>query len=157
LSRTVENFIDVWLLDLVRGGSTRFTSDPANDFAPIWSPDGNQITFSSSRKGHPNLYVKNANSALKEELLLETPNGKVPHDWSKDGRFLLYAEDDPKTGPDLWALPMTASDRKPIAIANTPFEEINGQFSPDGHWVAYQTSESGQFQIVVQSFPTPNG
>jgi serine/threonine protein kinase/Tol biopolymer transport system component len=156
LVRTVEGNIDIWLLDLVRGGLTRFTSDPATDTAPVWSPDGNQITFSSSRNAADNLYVKPANLGHDEDLLLETPNAKYAQDSSKNG-FLLYSEVNPKTGRDLWAVPTTGTDRKSIAVANTPFEEMNGQFSPDGRWVAYQTSESGQFQIVVQSFPEPTG
>src|SRR5262249_55575050 len=91
-----------------------------------------------------------------EELLLETPSIKFPQDWSKDGRFLLYGEADPKTGSrDLWALPMIGNERKPVLIGNTPFEELNGQFSPDGRWVAYETNESGRFEIVVQQFPIP--
>ena len=80
------------------------------------------------------------------------------HTWrSTDGRFLLYGEADPKTGRDLWALPVTGNDRKAITIVNTPFEELNGQFSPDGRWVAYETNESGRFEIVVQPFPAPTG
>jgi Tol biopolymer transport system component len=173
-SRVVEkNNPDVWLLDLVRKGWTRFTSDPAVDVGSIWSPNGNQIAFSSNRNGPLSLYLKPANSVHSEEPLVEqTANGKFPQDWSKDGRFLLYSETDPKTGFDLWALPMsgasanpsgrsgqkmTGTDREPIVIANTKFEEVSGQFSPDVRWVAYQTTESGQFQIVVQAFPIPTG
>src|SRR5262249_14876891 len=78
-----------------------------------------------------------------------------PLSWSKDGRFLLYQSSDPKTGLNLMALPVTGDDRKPIVIANAPFSEDNGQFSPDGGWVAYQTDESGRNEIVVQSFPNP--
>jgi serine/threonine protein kinase/Tol biopolymer transport system component len=173
-SRVVEkNNPDVWLLDLVRKGWTRLTSDPASDIAPIWSPNGSVIAFSSDRNGPPNLYLKPPNSVHSEEPLLEqTANGKTPQDWSSDGRFLLYAETNPKTGNDLWALPMsganaspsgrsgqemTGNDREPIVIANTKFEEVDGQFSPDVRWVAYQTNESGQFQIVVQAFPIPTG
>jgi Tol biopolymer transport system component len=116
-----------------------------------------RVAFSSNRKGPPNLYVKAASGAGAEELLLETPNGKFPQDWSKDGRFLLYVEEDPKTGLDLWALPITGNDRKPILVVNTPYDEHNGQFSPNGRWVAYQTNESGRFEIVVQPFPGPGG
>jgi Tol biopolymer transport system component len=136
---------------------TRFTFDPASDTFPIWSPDGMRIAFASNRKGQFNLYVKPSSGAGAEEVLLETPNAKGPEDWSKDGRFLLYQEADAKTGVDLWALPVTGSDRKPIVIAKTPFNEHGGQFSPNGHWVAYQTNESGEFQIVVQPFPEPTG
>jgi serine/threonine protein kinase/Tol biopolymer transport system component len=157
VQRTVRGDIDVWLMDLIRGGLTRFTFDPANDGAPLWSPDGTRIVFLSTRKGPSNLYLKPSSGEGAEELLLETPNHKYPQDWSKDGRYLLYGETDPKTGRDLWAFPMTGNDRKPIAVVKTPFEELNGQFSPDGRWVAYETNESGRFEIVVQAFPVSRG
>jgi Tol biopolymer transport system component len=153
--RAVQNNYDVWLLDLVRGGFTRFTFDPAGDGAPLWSPDGTRIAFDSNRKGAFNLYVKPWSGARAEELLLETANNKIPQDWSKDGRFLLYREVDRKSNGDLWALEMTGSERKRHVVINTPFEERNGQFSPDGRWVAYETNESGRFEIVVQPFPDP--
>ena len=60
------------------------------------------------------------------------------------------------TGGNLFALPMDGSDKKPVVIANSPFEERNGQFSPDGQWVAYETTESRRPEIVVQSFPVPS-
>jgi hypothetical protein len=100
--------------------------------------------------------MKPSSAAVAEELLLETPNKKYTQDWSKDGRFLLYSEEDPKTGRDLWALPMTGNDRKPIVVKQTASDEFNGQFSPDGRWVAYETNESGQFEIFVQPFPEPS-
>jgi len=157
LQRMVQNNIDVWQMDLNRGGMTRLTFDPAFDVAPVWSPDGMRLVFASVRKGPFNLYVKSASGAGAEELLLATPNDKFPQDWSRDGHFLLYAETDPKTGRDLWAMPTTGDDRKPIVIVNTPYDELNGQFSPDGRWVAYETNESGRFEIVVQPFPAPGG
>src|SRR5205823_3618722 len=92
-----------------------------------------------------------------ERALLTTPNQKFSRDWSHDGRFLLYSEQDPKTSTDLWALPMTGPDKTPLPIARTSFEESNGQFSRDDRFVAYETNESGQFQIVVQPFPQPTG
>jgi len=148
---------DIWLIDLIRGGMTRFTIDAATDLAPIWSPDGMRIAFASNRKGPFDLYIKPFNSVSAEEAERETPNTKFTQDWSKDGRFLLFLEIDPKTGRDLWAMPVTGSDRKPIRVAKTAFEEQSGQFSPDGHWIAYETNESGQFQVVVQPFPEPTG
>jgi Tol biopolymer transport system component len=116
-----------------------------------------RIAFLSNRSGPFNLYVNQSSGAGAEEMLLETPNNKYPEDWSKDGRFLLYSEVDPKTGRDLWALPMTGNERKPIVVVKTPFDELNGQFSSDGRWVAYETSESGRFEIVVRPFPMPGG
>jgi hypothetical protein len=58
---------------------------------------------------------------------------------------------------DLWVLPMTGNDRTPVAVANTPFAERMGQFSPNGRWLAYETNESGRPEIVVQSFPQARG
>ena len=158
VDRTVQNNRDVWLMDLVRGGFTRLTSDAALDAAPLWSPDGTRIVFCSTRKGEYDIWIKPASGTGTEELLLGTPNVEYPLDWSKDGRFLLYARVDPKTGMDIWALPMTGNDRKPVVVSNTSFEERQGQFSPDGRWVAYETNESGSgFEIVVQAFPEPSG
>ncbi len=155
--RRVLNNFDIWLIDLVRGGMARFTTDPANERTPVWSPDGTRIAFASNRKGNFNLYIKPSSGVGTEEPLLETPNIKHIQDWSKDGRFLLYSENDPKTATDLWALPMAGNDRKPLVIVNTLFDERNGQFSPDGRWVAYETNESGRFEIEVQPFPNPSG
>ena len=90
-------------------------------------------------------------------MLATTPNQTFPRDWSHDGRFLLYSQQDPKSGIDLFALPMTGTDKTPLPIARTSFDESNGQFSPDDHFVAYETNESGDSQIVVQPFPQPTG
>ncbi len=137
VQRIVENNTDVWLLDLARGGSSRFTFDIANEQLPTWSPDGTRIAFSSNRTGRNNLYLKLASGAGSETLLLDTPNNKQAQDWSRDGRFLLYYEIDPVMGRDLWALDMTG-ERKPTIVANTMFEERSARFSPDGRWVAYR-------------------
>src|SRR5262249_22490898 len=72
--------------------------------------------------------------------------------WSSDGRFLLYEVLGPKTGYDLWVLPLEG-DRKPFPYLQTEFDEFLGQFSPDGRWVAYSSNESGPQQIYVQGFP----
>src|SRR6266571_8027514 len=68
---------------------------------------------------------------------------------------LLYANQNPKTGRDLWVLPLTA-DRKPQVFVNTAFDDWNGQFSPDGRWVAYQSNQSGRDEIYVRPFPDVN-
>ncbi len=156
LDRTVQGNRDIWLLELQRGSVTRFTFDPAQDGLPVWSPDSTQIAFESKRKGPYDLYLKAAGAAVSERPLLESIYDKWPLDWSKDGAYLLYFEANPKTAGDLMALPMKGTDRKPIVIAGGPFAEQNGQFSPDGRWVAYQTNESRRDEIVVQSFPNPS-
>ncbi len=158
VDRMVRGNRDVWLTDLAGDGLTRFTFDAALDGFPVWSPDGTRIVFESKRKGGSwDLWIKASSGAATEELLLETPNDEWPNDWSSDGRFLLYRVTDPKTGPDVWALPMTGADRKPVVVANSPGAESAGQFSPDGRLVAYETNESGRFEIVVQTFPEPGG
>jgi len=157
VDRTVQGNRDIWLMDVERSGLMRFTFDGAVDAGPVWSPDGTKIAFLSARKGKSDLYVRPSNGATTEELLLETPNDKWTQDWSRDGRYLLYREQDPETGFDLKALTMTGGERTSIAVANTRFEERYGQFSPDGRWVAYATDESGRFEIVVQPFPEATG
>jgi Tol biopolymer transport system component len=157
VQRVVESNTDIWLLNALGGGWNRLTFDPARDMYPLWSADGSRIAFASYRKVIRDLYWKPSNGAAADEVLLETPNNKVPEDWSKDGKYLLYAEYDPKTGSDLWVLAMSESERKARAFVNTPFEETMGKFSPDGRWVAYETNESGRSQIVVTSFPNAVG
>jgi len=77
-------------------------------------------------------------------------------DASSDGRFLLFRSNGPQTIYDLWVLPITG-DKKPFPFLQTPFDERDGQFSPDGKWIAYQSIESGRFEIYVQPFPGPGG
>jgi len=147
---------DIWLVDAARGVTTRFTFDPAIDGWFVWSPDGSRVAFDSNRKGVYNFYWKLSSGAGADELLLESDQAKGPNDWSPDGRFLLFRSLFPETGWDLWALPMFG-DKKPFPFLKTPFEERDGQFSPDGKWIAYQSNESGRFEIYAQPFPGPGG
>jgi Tol biopolymer transport system component len=139
----------LWLIDRVR--STRLTFGAGLDGYPLWSPDGQRIVFSSTRTGLLNLYEKPTSGAGTEVVLVDTPQTKLPNDWSRDGRFLLYHSIDPKTSRDLWVRPME-SGGTPWSLLKTPFDERWGQFSPDGRWVAYQSNESGQFEIYVRPF-----
>ena len=124
------------------------------DRFPLWSPDGSRIVFDSNRKGVRNLYVKPSSGAGSEELLLESPQDKSATDRSADGRFLLYQSVDPQTDWDLWVLPLEG-DRKPWLFLKTNFNERQGQFSPDGRWVAYMSNESGRGEIYVRPFLAP--
>ncbi|PYS32289.1 MAG: hypothetical protein DMG14_34910 [Acidobacteria bacterium] len=99
--------------------------------------------------------MKPASGAGSEELLLDTPEAKLPQDWSRDGQFILY-QSSGAGGWDLWAMPLT-DDRKPFPVVQTKFSEREGQFSPDGKWIAYTSDETGQSQIYVQAFPKPSG
>ncbi len=143
---------DIYVIDLARGTSSRLTSDPASDTRPIWSPDGSRIAWSSNRDGSFQIYQKLASGVGQEELLLKSAIPSLPTSWSADGKFILYTGVDPKTGFDVWVLPL-AGDRKPFPFLQTPFNESSASFSPDGRWVAYQSDDQGLFEVYVQTFP----
>ena len=147
---------DIWIHDLVRDVASRFTFDPAGDLSHTWSPDGRRLAFSSSRDGAYNLYLKPTSGAGEAELLLRNNNNKGPRDWSRDGRLILFTEQSPETGWDLWVLPLEG-DKKPVPYLQTEFAEVMGQFSPDGRWVAYASNESGRSEIYVQPYPADGG
>jgi eukaryotic-like serine/threonine-protein kinase len=156
--RTQTDSRDIWLFELARGASTRFTFRAAFNDTPVWSPDGRRIAFRSNRDGTFNLYQKDSSGAGEEELLLKTPGNKQPTSWSPDGRWLLYSEQDPKTKMDLWLLPLEGRQQspQPRPWLQTQFDEGRGQFSPDGQWVAYESNESGRYEIYVRQF-SPDG
>jgi Tol biopolymer transport system component len=156
VDRVVQGNRDIWLIETARGIPNRFTFDAEPDLYAVWSPDGSRIIFTSGRKSVSGLYRKASSGAGSEELLLESSLQMGPDDWSPDGRFLLYLQNDPKTGYDLWVLPLFG-ERKPFPFVNTSFIERNGQFSPDGRWVAYESNESGRNEVYVQAFPGPGG
>ena len=158
LSRIVNGNSDVWLIDTARNVLSRFTTDADYDGVPIWSPDSSRIMFSSRRRGHRELYQKPVGSAEAETLLVDFDLGFAPdaRDWSPDGRFILYENFGQKTGVDLMALPVTG-DRKSFRVAQTGFDETDGRFSPDGRWIAFQSTVTGRSEIYVQPFPGPGG
>jgi Tol biopolymer transport system component len=155
--------LNIWLVDLVRGGRTRFTfTQSSSDIYPAWSPDGTRLAFSSNRAGHYDLYQQAANGAGEAELLLKSDDEKNLTDWSLDGRFLLFDQPNGKTGRDLWVLPMirsgdSAGERKPIPFLHTDFDSRQAHFSPDSRWIAYRSNESGKNEIYVRPFPAPAG
>ncbi|HEV3214326.1 MAG TPA: protein kinase [Vicinamibacterales bacterium] len=155
--RDARGQLDIWLLELARDTSTRFTTfQPAINSIPVWSPDSGRIVFNSNRDGHFDLYVRASSGAGNDEPLLKSSDPKSPTDWSFDGRLVLYQVQDPKTKYDLWVLPLEG-DRKPVPVLQTEFNEMNGRFSPDGRWIAYQSDESTRAEVYVQRFPMSSG
>lgn len=152
LARTQGNNLDIWIRDLERGVETRFTVDPAPDVNPVWSPGGDSVVFNSQAGGPFNLWRKAASGAGNPERLTNSPNVQGVTDWSPDGRHLLFHERRGTTGFDLMILPL-AGGGKPYAWLQTAFNQCCGVFSPDdGRWIAYQSDESGRFEVYVQGF-----
>jgi Tol biopolymer transport system component len=152
---------DIWIYDSDRGVKTQLTADPAADHGPIWSADGSHVVFNSDRlrnAGNYAIYEKRSDGAVPERLLLSPPEGLsyAVHDWSQDGRFLIFSSGSaPVTNSkrDLWVLP-TSGNQKPIPYPATSFSG-NAALSPNGRWLAYTSDETGTHQIIVQSFPDP--
>ena len=145
---------DVWLMETRRGILSRFTTHPAEDVFPVWSHDGSRIAFASNRSGELGLYQKADTGIGDEEVLL--PPGSVAvlaADWSPDGKFLLYDRLGPEMGLDLWVVPLGGG--KPFPVIQTESDERDGQFSPDGKWIAYHSDHSGRFEVYLQPFPGP--
>jgi Tol biopolymer transport system component len=115
------------VFNLIGGQETRLTYGSGAQLFPIWSPDGRRIVFGKSQPQDHGLYSVDVLRADPEKLLLKAAQFSVPMDWSRDGRFILFAQVDDKTKWDLWALPL-AGDRKPLAVVHTEFNEGDGQF-----------------------------
>lgn len=153
---------DLWLLEVQRGVSSRFTSNSSVISFPMWSPDGRTILYSSSTPR--NLFRKESSGAGNEQRLSQSPNSQFATDWSRDGRWVLYFEVTPGSQLDLWVLPV-GPDGKPAPSATprpylrTPLNEAWGRFSPEASpgWVAYQSDQTGRWEVYIQSFPEPRG
>jgi len=149
--RAVDGNNDIWLLETARNALQRFTFTLAWEFDPVWSPDGSRILFSSAEKGVVDLFEKPL-SGGNETLVWESSESKNAYDWSMDGRFILFGTQTANAARDLWVLPIFG-EKKPIPVAQTPFEEREARFSPDGQWIAYQSNESGRNEVYIVPFP----
>ena len=159
LSRRVNGNTDLWTIaNSPQGALQRATSDPAVDANGVWSADARQIAFQSARKGGGfyDLYLKPVGGSGEEAILIQSDDNKTAHDWSRDNRFVLYGVQGREQVPrDLWAISMEG-ERQSFPVTKTPFDEINGRFSPDTKWVAYQSTAAGSgFEIYVRPFPGP--
>jgi len=145
---------DLWQLDLSRETLTRVTLDGGN-YCPIWAPDGNRVAFISMREGFYGVYQKSLGVVDKEELLFNADlRSTFACDWSRDGRFLVFRKENENTEYDITVLPLSG-DRQSRNYVATEFYDGWAKVSPDGRWLAYQSNESGRFEIYVQSFPEP--
>ncbi len=136
---------------------TQITFDAKNDnSSPIWSPNGATIVFASHRNNKWGLYQARSDGSGAEELLVESELRKAPMSWSPDGKRLVSWVHDPKTGGDLWVLPMDG-DKKPEALLATPADETHAQISPDGKWIAFTSNLTARKEVWVRPFPSGIG
>jgi eukaryotic-like serine/threonine-protein kinase len=141
---------DVYLIDTARGGRTRVTSEPTDDFSPVWSPHGDRLAFAGRRQGDRtlNLYAANVSGTGGEKRLLDLDGVEIPTSWSPDERFLLFQT--PSPGADIMVLSLADGQVSPLV--STRFTEGSAQFSPDGRWVAYSSNETGRTEVYVMPF-----
>jgi Tol biopolymer transport system component len=163
-SRNIDGNRDLWLLETSRGAVRRLTFGPSDERSGTWYPDGSRIVFASNRGGPADLYQRLSSGAGEEDLLVTMPEAKQPADFSPDGRFLLFRTQHVKTRYDIWALEVNRrpsgeleplNGKKPFVVVQTNSDERDAQFSPDGKWIAYESDESGRFEVYVQPFPGP--
>jgi eukaryotic-like serine/threonine-protein kinase len=140
---------DIWVLDLTRGVRTRVTFGPVGNVSPVWSPDGKWIAYAGAQNGHFALCRKASDGSGAEETLLTVDQQPALHDWSRDGKYLLYSLPVPG-GPlrQISALPLEG-ERKPSPVVE---RGAFGKLSPDLRWLAYQSAESGRPEVYVTPF-----
>jgi serine/threonine-protein kinase len=155
---------DIWVWDLVRHGFTRVTKDPGLDRMPVWA-DGEHIIFSSTRNGSANVYRQRADGTGTAEQFTRAPTNQLPVSLSPAGdRVVLQEGVGGAATTDLMTLhldPRATRTNPPLGttepLVKTPDGEANGMISPDGRWLAYQSNESGNWDIYVRPFPVAEG
>jgi Tol biopolymer transport system component len=141
----------MWLHDFQTAQDVFFRSPPAE---VVWSPDGQRLASGVASASDFGIVVRSANGGADQQVL-QTGHTAAVSDWTRDGRWILYSEADPKTGSDIWLLPATTAGTvapKPIPLLRTPAMESQAQVSPDGKWLAYTSDESGTQQVYVRPF-----
>jgi eukaryotic-like serine/threonine-protein kinase len=144
------NQTDIWIIDLTRGGdAVPLTSDPAWEFDPGWSHDGNKIAFNSNRiGGRFGLFLRPSNGSGSDELLAAPQVAAETPVWLPGDRAILYGDDG-----DVWIRPLEGRS-PPSALWRTPARERAASLSPDGRWIAYTSDKSGRMEIYVRAFPS---
>jgi eukaryotic-like serine/threonine-protein kinase len=144
---------DIWIWEIGRDTLTRLTIDQAADRFPVWLPDGRRLVFGSERtsNGMANLFLQSADGSGSVERLTDSPNQQFPMSVSPDGATLVFRESAPSL--DLTTMSLAQPKQPARSLLNTSAAEQNGEVSPDGRWLAYQSNESGRFEIYVRPFP----
>lgn len=136
----------LWLASLGREEYVRLETDA---IAPLWSPDGRRVAF-TSRAGF-NLVIRTVESRDASRVLVEGSAVKILNDWSPDRHRIVYTQLSEESGLDLWTVGVEDAVARPLLA--TPFSEMQARISPDGRWVAYASDESGAFEVYIQRYP----
>jgi Tol biopolymer transport system component len=143
---------NIWTIDLERETLARLTSKSPIAATPLWSPDGRRIAYGSY--GTSEVLIQNARGSEEEKVLFRTPAFTPLDDWSPDGRYLFYETMDfRRLHVDVWVRDLQTGVSRPLLQA--AFNQMGARLSPDGRWLAYESEESGVFEIFVRSFPEP--
>ena len=148
-SRGNEN-LDLWIDAGPQHVRSRVTFDPSIDVLPVWSPDGRDLVFRSNRSGYSDLYQKRVDASTPEALIFASKTRKDPTDWSADGASILFTDYPSPGHQDIWLLPL-ASAAAPRLVVKGRAIATNARFSPDGRYIAYESSEAGDLDVYVQS------
>jgi serine/threonine-protein kinase len=151
----IEQESQTWLYDLSRETLSRFTFEGSQNYNPVWTPDGKRVAFESNNSGPLNIFWQLADGSGGLERLTTSPYINAPVSWSHDGQLLTFGEINTTTGQNIWILRM--NDRKALPFHRTGSNENEPRFSPDGHWLAYISDESGRLEVYVQPYPGPGG
>ena len=142
---------DVWIWDLKRLTLTRLTFDPGLNRGVAWTPDGRRLAFSAQRDGKENIYWQAADGTGSPERLTDGARPQVPISFTRDGKNLLFNEPDIPPA-DVGIVSMTPNPKTEFLL-HAPYHESDGEVSPDGRWLAYQSTESGRGEVYVRPFP----
>jgi serine/threonine-protein kinase len=146
--------LDIWIWEIARRALTQLTFHPALDTAPVWTPDGRRVVFSSSRAGGPlNLYWQPSDGTGTLDRLTDSPSAQRAFDFTPDGQRLLLADGVSTAEPQDLGLMSLAGDRPVNWLTRTTFSEVSAAISPDGRWIAYESDEEGQRRVWVRPFP----
>ena len=146
---------NIWIHDVARPLKTRVSFAPANVDLPTWTAKGDKITFSSNRNGNWDIFVKSADGSGEAEPLLATPFNFYGYEWSSDGKYLVGP-----SGRNIWYLQAkegASGYEKVMFFDNPSFHERGPDLSPDARFLAYESDESGRFEVYVQPFPQGGG
>ncbi len=145
---------DVWTYDLARGSFSRMTFPHGNSQVPVWSADGSRLVYALDREGVRSLVSRPLDSGGGEEPVTPAQFFQTPGSASRDGKLLAYEEDRPGTGSDIFVVPLEGR-RTPVPFMATRVNERSPQFSPDGRWIAFESDETGRFEVFVAPYPGP--